>query len=92
MMCVLLLFNDTDALSYADIATHTAIPTNDLKRTLQSLSCGRFKLIHKEPRSREVGEDDTFAFNHDFTSKQLRFKVRARQAPSVLGGPGGLFL
>jgi hypothetical protein len=86
MMCVLLLFNDTDTLSYADIETHTDIASHDLKRTLQSLACGKFKLLTKEPRSREVGEEDTFAFNDAFTSKQLRFKVRT---PSTLAARGG---
>mmetsp|Transcript_28727 Transcript_28727/g.88035 ORF Transcript_28727/g.88035 Transcript_28727/m.88035 type:complete len:377 (+) Transcript_28727:146-1276(+) len=75
MMCVLLLFNDAHTLSYADIARDTSIAPAELKRTLQSLACGRFKLLTKEPKGREVEESDTFSFNEGFTCKQLRFKV-----------------
>lgn len=75
MMCVLLLFNDNDRLSYADIARDTAIAPAELKRTLQSLACGKFKLLLKEPKGREVDESDAFSFNASFSSKQLRFKV-----------------
>ena len=54
MMCVLVLFNDADALSYADMARDTAIAPGELKRALQSLACGKFKLLTKEPKGREV--------------------------------------
>eukprot|EP00967_Tisochrysis_lutea_P103262 scaffold155787_cov29-Tisochrysis_lutea.AAC.8 len=78
MMCVLLLFNDAHTLSYADIARDTSIAPAELKRTLQSLACGRFKLLTKEPKGREVEESDTFSFNEGFTCKQLRFKVSSQ--------------
>ncbi len=38
---VLLLFNDTDTLSYGDIAAATGLEAKELKRTLQSLACGK---------------------------------------------------
>lgn len=37
-MCILLLFNEADQLSYSDIAQATSIPSVDLKRALQSLA------------------------------------------------------
>ena len=37
-MCILLLFNEADQLSYRDIAQATSIPSVDLKRALQSLA------------------------------------------------------
>lgn len=37
-MCILLLFNEVDQLSYSDIQTATGIPAGDLKRALQSLA------------------------------------------------------
>ena len=74
-MCVLLLFNDQDTLSYAQISEATAIPVGDLKRALQSLACAKFKILRKDPVGREVEDGDTFSFNEDFSAKQLRFKV-----------------
>ena len=74
-MCILLLFNTTDTMSYADIEAATSIPVADLKRALQSLACAKFKVLNKEPKGREVNDSDSFSFNAEFTCKQLRFKV-----------------
>lgn len=46
-MCLLLLFNDRDTITYADLANATHIPTIELKRALQSLACAKFKLLTK---------------------------------------------
>jgi len=74
-MCVLLLFNTADVLRYSDIAEATQIPVTDLKRALQSLACGKFRILTKEPKGRDVDESDSFHFNAAFTSKQHKFKV-----------------
>ena len=75
LMCILLQFNDCDSRSYADIAEATEIPGPELKRGLQSLACAKFKILNKEPKGRDVNEDDVFTFNADFSAKHLRFKV-----------------
>eukprot|EP00908_Phaeocystis_cordata_P011472 Transcript_22378.p1 GENE.Transcript_22378~~Transcript_22378.p1 ORF type:complete len:566 (-),score=323.93 Transcript_22378:101-1798(-) len=74
-MCVLLMFNNADTLTYAQIAEATEIPVSDLKRALQSLACAKFKILRKEPVGRDVDDSDSFSFNEDFSAKQLRFKV-----------------
>jgi len=74
-MCVLLLFNSADKLSYGEIFEMTKIPVSDLKRALQSLACGKYRILLKEPKGRDVDETDSFHCNAEFTSKQLRFKV-----------------
>ena len=38
-MCILLLFNEADRLSYGDIREATQIAPAELKRNLQSLAC-----------------------------------------------------
>ena len=50
-MCILLLFNSTDQMSYRDIAAATDIPASDLKRNLQSLACvkARARAVDKRP-------------------------------------------
>jgi cullin 3 len=75
LMCVLLLFNSSGTLSYAEIAEATEISPPELKRALQSLACAKFKILNKEPKGRNVDETDTFSFNADFSAKHLRFKV-----------------
>ncbi|CAL9048469.1 unnamed protein product, partial [Musa banksii] len=38
-MCILMLFNSADRLTYREIEQATQIPASDLKHCLQSLAC-----------------------------------------------------
>jgi len=76
-MVVLLLFTDASAgvMSYKDIEQSTNMQPNDLKRTLQGLACDKFKLLVKDPKSKEVCENDKFSFNSAFSNRMIKFKV-----------------
>ncbi|CAH8253462.1 unnamed protein product [Arabidopsis lyrata] len=75
-MCVLMLFNNSDRLSYKEIEQATEIPAADLKRCLQSLACVKGKnVIKKEPMSKDIGEEDSFVVNDKFTSKFYKVKI-----------------
>ncbi|KAK1423316.1 hypothetical protein QVD17_18614 [Tagetes erecta] len=75
-MCVLMLFNNGDGLSYTEIEQATEIPTLELKRCLQSLACVKGKnVLRKEPMGKDIGEDDTFFFNDKFASKFYKVKI-----------------
>lgn len=75
-MCVLMLFNNADRLSYRDIEQATEIPAVDLKRCLQSLACVKGRnVLRKEPMSKDIAEDDAFFFNDKFTSKLYKVKI-----------------
>ncbi|CAM8878442.1 hypothetical protein QQ045_018940 [Rhodiola kirilowii] len=75
-MCVLMLFNSADRLTYKEIEQATEIPTPDLKRCLQSLACVKGKnVLRKEPMSKDIGEDDSFFVNDKFTSKFYKVKI-----------------
>ncbi|XP_075976707.1 cullin 4 isoform X1 [Anticarsia gemmatalis] len=76
---VLLLFNDGDNLSFEDIKTATNIEEGELRRTLQSLACGKARVLTKSPRGREVDDNDQFSFNGDFTNKLFRIKINQIQ-------------
>ncbi|XP_061385671.1 cullin-4A [Danaus plexippus] len=76
---VLLLFNDGDNLSFEDIKTATNIEEGELRRTLQSLACGKARVLMKTPRGRDVQDRDHFAFNGDFTNKLFRIKINQIQ-------------
>ena len=45
-MCILLLFNETERLSYAEIQEATQITPAELKRNLQSLACVKVRSPH----------------------------------------------
>ncbi|KAJ0472788.1 putative cullin protein, neddylation [Helianthus annuus] len=75
-MCVLMLFNNNDQLTYKELEQATEIPTLDLKRCLQSMACVKGKnVLKKEPMSKDVGEDDVFSVNEKFTSKFYKVRI-----------------
>ncbi|KAG8500032.1 hypothetical protein CXB51_003561 [Gossypium anomalum] len=75
-MCVLMLFNNADRLSYKEVEQATGIPASDLKRCLQSMACVKGKnVLRKEPMSKDIGEDDAFFVNDKFTSKFYKVKI-----------------
>jgi len=80
-MCILLLFNSTDQLTFKEIQGATEIPINDLKRNLMSLSLGKYKVLHKEPKTKKVDDTDTFYFNDKFKSKLYRVKIVTVSGP-----------
>ncbi|XP_073810981.1 cullin 4 [Musca autumnalis] len=76
---VLLLFNDRDTLSFEEILAATNIENGELRRTLQSLACGRARVLTKEPKGREVEDKDQFHYNNEFTNKLFRIKINQIQ-------------
>ncbi|XP_047337109.1 cullin-3A-like [Impatiens glandulifera] len=75
-MCVLMLFNNADSLSYKEIEQATEIPSSDLKRCMQSLACVKGKnVLRKEPMSKDVSDNDTFFVNESFASKLFKVKI-----------------
>ena len=80
---VLLLFNDTTSsdahLSYAEIKDATGLSDAELRRTLQSLACAKYRVLTKHPRGRDVNDTDTFSFNNSFSDPKLRIKINQIQ-------------
>jgi cullin 3 len=69
-MCVLMLSNDADTLTYKEIELATEIPALDLKRCLQSLVLVKGRnVLMKVPMSKDVSENDEFFVNDNFSSK-----------------------
>ncbi|CAL5409311.1 unnamed protein product [Camellia sinensis] len=76
---VLMLFNDVQKLSFQDIKDSTGIEDKELRRTLQSLACGKIRVLQKSPKGKEVDDDDSFVFNEEFAAPLYRLKVNAIQ-------------
>ncbi|ESQ55574.1 hypothetical protein EUTSA_v10024458mg [Eutrema salsugineum] len=76
---VLMLFNDAQKLSFEDIKDSTNIEDKELRRTLQSLACGKIRVLVKVPKGKDVEDGDEFVFNEDFTASLYRIKVNAIQ-------------
>lgn len=78
-MIILMLFNDLgkgESLSFEQIQAETNIEVPDLIRNLQSLSLvAKWRVLKKEPMSKDIKPTDNFYFNEDFSSQFLKIKV-----------------
>lgn len=52
----------------------------ELRRTLQSLACGKYRVLRKEPKGRDVADGDVFHFNGEFRDPLMRIKIPTIQA------------
>ncbi|EAQ91297.1 hypothetical protein CHGG_03232 [Chaetomium globosum CBS 148.51] len=86
---VLMLFNEVEdddpksktagVLSYEQIAQSTGLQGGELDRTLQSLACGKVRVLTKSPKGRDVSPTDTFTVNKAFTDPKFRIKINQIQ-------------
>uniref|UniRef100_A0A4W2CQB2 Cullin-4A n=1 Tax=Bos indicus x Bos taurus TaxID=30522 RepID=A0A4W2CQB2_BOBOX len=76
---VLLMFNEGDGFSFEDIRMATGIEDSELRRTLQSLACGKARVLLKSPKGKEVEDGDKFLFNAEFKHKLFRIKINQIQ-------------
>ncbi|XP_068436054.1 cullin-4A isoform X1 [Clinocottus analis] len=76
---VLLMFNEGEEFSIEEIRTATGIEEEELRRTLQSLACGKARVLNKNPRGKDVEDGDRFNFNNDFKHKLFRIKINQIQ-------------
>jgi cullin 3 len=58
-----------------DIKSATDLQDSDLQRTLQSLACGKYRILTKSPKGRDVGLNDEFSFNESFTANLAKLKI-----------------
>ena len=79
---VLLLFNevqDGGRLSFGEVVELTGLDKKEAKRTLQSLACGKVRVLTKVPKGREVEENDQFEFNAGFKDDRIKIKINQIQ-------------
>eukprot|EP00112_Aurelia_sp_Birch-Aquarium-sp1_P011658 Seg2450.2 transcript_id=Seg2450.2/GoldUCD/mRNA.D3Y31 product=Cullin-3 protein_id=Seg2450.2/GoldUCD/D3Y31 len=85
-MCILLLLNKKESITFEEISQETDIPEKDLVRALQSLACGKptQRILVKEPKSKDMGPTHIFCINDQFTSKLHRVKIQTVTAKGEL--------
>ncbi|NXF43357.1 CUL4A protein, partial [Oceanites oceanicus] len=76
---VLLMFNEGDEFSFEEIKMATGVEDSELRRTLQSLACGKARVLIKNPKGKDVEDGDKFMFNGDFKHKLFRIKINQIQ-------------
>ncbi|KAI1268302.1 cullin-4A [Xylariaceae sp. FL1019] len=76
----LTLFNDgNDVLSYQQISERSGLKGQDLIRTLQSLACGKIRVLVKNPKGKDVNPTDVFKVNDSFSDPKFRVKINQIQ-------------
>mmetsp|Transcript_2995 Transcript_2995/g.4280 ORF Transcript_2995/g.4280 Transcript_2995/m.4280 type:complete len:759 (-) Transcript_2995:246-2522(-) len=76
---VLMCFNYAEKIQFPDVKEQTGIEDGELRRTLQSLACGKVRVLTKQPKGREVEDSDSFVINSDFSHKLYRIKINTIQ-------------
>ncbi|XP_062856577.1 cullin-4B [Trichomycterus rosablanca] len=76
---VLLMFNEGEEFSLEEIKLATGIEDGELRRTLQSLACGKARVLSKTPKSKDIEDGDKFSCNNDFKHKLFRIKINQIQ-------------
>ncbi|KAL7535236.1 hypothetical protein ACHAXR_006362 [Thalassiosira sp. AJA248-18] len=86
-MCILVLFNTRDTLTLKQIREETHIPEDELRRHLVSLCTPKHRILRKGSKGKGIsGDDDTFTYNADYTSKMTRVKVPMVSMRDATGG------
>ena len=80
-------FNKSERLSLPDLRELTGLEDGEIRRTLQSLACGVIgtRALTKEPKGRDVNDEDVFFFNGEFVNKMFRIKINTIQVRTVTG-------
>lgn len=97
-MVILMLYNDRDVLTLGQIRSMTHIPDTELRRQLISLCTPRNRILIKGSKGKGItSDDDTFTFNHEYTSKLKRVRIPLVKEASISpregatqGGDAGL--
>ncbi|XP_064133614.1 cullin-4B isoform X2 [Loxodonta africana] len=76
---VLLMFNEGEEFSLEEIKHATGIEDGELRRTLQSLACGKARVLAKNPKGKDIEDGDKFICNDDFKHKLFRIKINQIQ-------------
>merc|ERR1719226_472459 len=66
-------------MTLAEIAEATNIEDGELRRTLQSLACGKARVLQKMPRGKDINDGDKFVYNKDFTHQLFHIKINQVQ-------------
>jgi hypothetical protein len=79
---VMLYFNgkaNGESITYQELSQATKLSDIELKRTLQSLACAKYRVLSKSPKGKEVNTTDKFSVNLSFADKRTRIKINTIQ-------------
>jgi len=75
----LLQFNSVDEMTLEEVKEASNIEDGELRRTLQSLACGKARVLTKMPKGKDINDGDKFSYNKDFTNALFKIKINQIQ-------------
>lgn len=84
-MSILMMFNSADVITFKELQERTGIPTSDLTRNLLSLSCGKYRVLLKDSKGKDIAPQDRFAYNAKFKSKLVKVRITPVAATEAQG-------
>jgi cullin 3 len=85
-MAILMLFNDTDTLTLAQIQRTVGVTDEpDFKRHLLSLCTKKAQVLTKDSKGKGVQASDSFTFNKAFNSKSVHIRMPMVSLKEVTG-------
>merc|ERR1712152_48037 len=73
-------FNNTsEPTSFEELREASNIEDGEMRRTLQSLACGKARVLTKVPKGKDINDGDKFVFNKDFTNALFKIKINQIQ-------------
>ncbi|CAJ0641883.1 524_t:CDS:2, partial [Entrophospora sp. SA101] len=76
--------NVSQRVTYEEIKAITGLEDKDLTLTLQSLACGKIRVLAKFPKGRDVNKTDEFVINEKFDVQYYRVKINSIQLKETL--------
>ncbi|KAL9649739.1 hypothetical protein ABK040_009554 [Willaertia magna] len=74
--CILLLFNNSEELTFNQIQQSIQIPINDLRKNLLTLCASKnVKILLKTGNQNTINNEDIIKVNQEFNSKSRRIKI-----------------
>lgn len=71
----LVMLSDGVTLGFNDLLQRLNLEENILKPLMHSLSCGKVKVIKKQPPSNKINATDTFTVNSKFSSNSRKIRI-----------------
>lgn len=75
----LLQFNEGYEFTLQELKDRTNIEDGEVRRTLQSLACGKARVILKSPKGKDILDGDKFIYNREFTNALFKIKINQVQ-------------
>lgn len=75
---------ECDGHAGADVMRCWMVEDAELRRTLQSLACGKKKVLTKRPAGKDVNDGDVFVFNEKFTDPKPVVHINSIQSKETV--------